>query len=99
VIKAGTLLHHPERNLNAILACRIAQEVRRNLNKLIAGTEYADLPLEKIVAAVAGKADKVALFNNAAQAWNHTFYWHSLKPKGGGEPPAAPTTSMPCSTN
>lgn len=60
-----------------------------NLNKLIAGTEYADLPLEKIVTAVAGKADKVALFNNAAQAWNHTFYWHSLKPKGGGEPPAA----------
>ena len=60
-----------------------------NLNKLIAGTEYADMPLDKIVAAVAGKADKVALFNNAAQTWNHTFYWNSLKPKGGGEPPAA----------
>ena len=37
----------------------------------------------------AGKADKVAIFNNAAQAWNHTFYWRSLRPKGGGEPPAA----------
>ncbi len=60
-----------------------------NLNKLIAGTEFADLPLEKIIAATAGKPDKTAIFNNAAQTWNHTFYWHSLKPKGGGEPPAA----------
>jgi Fe-Mn family superoxide dismutase len=60
-----------------------------NLNKLIAGTEYADLPLEKIIAAVAGKADKAAIFNNAAQIWNHTFYWQSLKANGGGEPPAS----------
>jgi Fe-Mn family superoxide dismutase len=60
-----------------------------NLNKLIAGTELAELPLEKIVAAVAGKADKVGIFNNAAQTWNHSFYWKSLKPQGGGEPPAA----------
>jgi Fe-Mn family superoxide dismutase len=60
-----------------------------NVNKMIAGTEYADLPLDKIVAATAGKADKVGIFNNAAQVWNHTFYWHSLRPHGGGEPPAA----------
>jgi Fe-Mn family superoxide dismutase len=59
-----------------------------NLNKLIAGTELANLPLEKIVTQTAGKADKTAIFNNAAQAWNHAFYWRSLKPKGGGEPPA-----------
>jgi Fe-Mn family superoxide dismutase len=59
-----------------------------NLNKLIAGTEYADLPLAKIVAATAGNADRVSIFNNAAQAWNHAFYWQSLKPGGGGEPPA-----------
>lgn len=59
-----------------------------NLNKLIAGTELADLPLEKVIAATAGKADKVAIFNNAAQTWNHTFYWRSLRPDGGGEPPA-----------
>ncbi len=59
-----------------------------NLNKLIAGTEFADSPLEKIISATAGKPDKAAIFNNAAQTWNHTFYWHSLKPKGGGEPPA-----------
>jgi Fe-Mn family superoxide dismutase len=59
-----------------------------NLNKLVAGTEFANLTLEQIIAQTAGKADKSAIFNNAAQTWNHTFYWHSLKPKGGGEPPA-----------
>ena len=60
-----------------------------NLNKLIAGTEFAALPLTTIITLTAGKTDKTAIFNNAAQTWNHTFYWHSLKPKGGGEPPAA----------
>ncbi len=60
-----------------------------NLNKLIAGTEFAGMKLEKIITETAGKADKAAIFNNAAQAWNHTFYWNSLKPNGGGEPPAA----------
>lgn len=59
-----------------------------NLNKLVAGTEFADMSLEKIVSATAGKPDKVAIFNNAAQAWNHTFYWKSMRHKGGGEPPA-----------
>jgi superoxide dismutase, Fe-Mn family len=58
------------------------------LNKLIAGTEFEDVALEKIVRATAGKPDSVAIFHNAAQAWNHAFYWRSLKPKGGGEPPA-----------
>jgi len=59
-----------------------------NLNKLVAGTDFANLPLEKIITQTAGKADKTAIFNNAAQTWNHTFYWRSLRPKGGGEPPA-----------
>ncbi len=59
-----------------------------NLKKLVAGTEFEDLSLEKIITRTAGKADKTAIFNNAAQTWNHTFYWRSLKPKGGGEPPA-----------
>ena len=59
------------------------------LNKLIAGTEFANLSLEKLIAETAGKADRVAIFNNAAQSWNHTFYWRSVRPKGGGEPPAA----------
>lgn len=60
-----------------------------NLNKLVAGTELATLPLEKIITATAGKADKTAIFNNAAQVWNHTFYWSSLQPQGGGEVPIA----------
>jgi Fe-Mn family superoxide dismutase len=59
-----------------------------NANKLIVGTELADLPLDQIVRATAGKADRVGIFNNAAQAWNHDFYWKGLKPNGGGEPPA-----------
>jgi len=54
-----------------------------NLNKLIAGTEFVDLPLSTIITKTAGKADKSAIFNNAAQDWNHTFYWRSLQPNGG----------------
>ena len=60
-----------------------------NLNKLIAGMPMADLSLEAIVKASAGQPDKAAVFNNAAQVWNHSFYWNSLRPGGGGEPPAA----------
>ena len=59
------------------------------LNKLIDGTELKGLSLADLIVATAGKSDKAAIFNNAAQAWNHTFYWRSLQPKGGGEPPAA----------
>jgi len=51
------------------------------LNELIAGTEFENLPLEEVVT-----KSKGAIFNNAAQAWNHNFYWHSLTPDGGGEP-------------
>jgi Fe-Mn family superoxide dismutase len=57
-----------------------------NLNKLVAGTPLADSSLEEIIKATAGAADKAAIFNNAAQVWNHTFYWDSLKPAGGGQP-------------
>jgi Fe-Mn family superoxide dismutase len=60
-----------------------------NLNKLIADTEYSILSLEKIITSTAGRLEKTAIFNNAAQTWNHTFYWKSITPKGGGEPPAA----------
>jgi superoxide dismutase, Fe-Mn family len=59
------------------------------LNKLIVGTEFADMPLEKLIKTAARRADQITIFNNAAQIWNHTFYWHSLSPKGGKEPPAA----------
>ncbi len=68
-----------------------------NLNKLVVGTEFAGMPLEKIINATAGKADKAAIFNNASQAWNHTFYWNSLTPNGGGEPPAALKTKIEAS--
>jgi Fe-Mn family superoxide dismutase len=60
-----------------------------NLNKLVAGTEYASQSLEKIIVNTAGQMERAAIFNNAAQVWNHTFYWKSLSPKGGGEPPAS----------
>jgi Fe-Mn family superoxide dismutase len=55
-----------------------------NLNKLIAGTEFAELSLEDIVKKASG-----GIFNNAAQVWNHSFYWNCLSPKGGGEPSGA----------
>jgi Fe-Mn family superoxide dismutase len=59
-----------------------------NLNKLIAGTPLEGRALEQIIREVAGKADQAGVFNNAAQVWNHTFYWNSLSPQGGGTPPA-----------
>lgn len=65
-----------------------------NLNNLITGTPYADLSLEEVVNRSAGNPDQTAIFNNAAQVWNHTFYWHSLSPKGGGEPPMALARKM-----
>lgn len=52
-----------------------------NLNNLIEGTEFADLPLEEIIHDAKGP-----LFNNASQAWNHIFYFFSFSPDGGGEP-------------
>ena len=55
-------------------------------NKMINGTDLAGASLEDIIRAAAGKPDKTALFNNAAQVWNHSFYWNSLSPKGGGQP-------------
>ena len=56
-----------------------------NLNKLIPGTGFEDSSLEEIVK----KAPAGPLFNNAAQVWNHTFYWNGLSPAGGGEPNGA----------
>lgn len=53
----------------------------KNLNDLIEGTEFADLPLEDIIHDAKG-----ALYNNASQAWNHIFYFFSFSPDGGGEP-------------
>jgi len=61
--------------------CKHHQTYVTNLNNLIKGTEFAELGLEEIVRKSSG-----GIFNNAAQTWNHTFFWHSMKPKGGGEP-------------
>lgn len=80
VISANTISFHYGKHHKAYVD---------NLNKLIVGTEFADLSLEKIIIQTAGKADQAAIFNNAAQIWNHTFYWTSLVPGGGGEPSAA----------
>lgn len=55
-----------------------------NLNNLIKGTEFENSSLEEIVRRSSG-----GIFNNAAQIWNHTFYWNSLSPKGGGAPSGA----------
>jgi Fe-Mn family superoxide dismutase len=55
-----------------------------NLNNLIKGTEFENASLEDIV-----KKSSGGVFNNAAQIWNHTFYWNSLSPKGGGKPAGA----------
>ena len=52
-----------------------------NLNKLVAGTEFASMSLEEVI-----KQSSGGIFNNAAQVWNHTFYWHCLTPKGAREP-------------
>ncbi|MFH2012878.1 MAG: superoxide dismutase [Pseudomonadota bacterium] len=79
VISANTISFHYGKHHKAYVD---------NLNKLLAETEFVGMPLEKIIIETAGKADKTAIFNNAAQSWNHTFYWRNLKPQGGGEPPA-----------
>ncbi|MEL6791382.1 MAG: superoxide dismutase [Pseudomonadota bacterium] len=57
-----------------------------NLNKMIDGTPHADADLVSIVRDSANDDSKAGVFNNAAQVWNHTFYWHSMKPGGGGAP-------------
>jgi Fe-Mn family superoxide dismutase len=80
VISAKTLSFHYGKHHKAYVD---------NLNKLIAGTDYSALSLEEIIKGSAGRPERAAIFNNAAQIWNHTFYWNSLSPKGGGEPPAA----------
>ena len=80
VISAKTLSFHYGKHHKAYVD---------NLNKLITGTDYSDLSLEEIIKGTAGRTERAAIFNNAAQIWNHTFYWNSLSPKGGGEPSAA----------
>jgi Fe-Mn family superoxide dismutase len=58
-------------------------------NGLIEGTDLADASLEEVIRQAAGDASKAGLFNNAAQVWNHSFYWQCMKPDGGGAPSGA----------
>ncbi len=60
-----------------------------NLNKLIEGTELATKSLEEIIKIAAKDSAKTGIFNNAAQVWNHSFYWQCLKKTGGGAPTGA----------
>jgi Fe-Mn family superoxide dismutase len=80
VISAQTLSFHYGKHHKAYVD---------NLNKLVAGTDMSETPLEALIKAVAGKPDKAGVFNNAAQVWNHTFFWNSMKPNGGGAPTGA----------
>ncbi len=76
-ISAETLKFHYHKHHRAYLD---------KLNELVSGTEFEALELEQVIAKTAGHADKAGIFNNAAQVWNHDFYWNSLSPKGGGKP-------------
>ncbi|MDW5499389.1 superoxide dismutase [Fe] [Pseudomonas lundensis] len=71
-ISAETLEYHYGKHHNAYVV---------NLNNLLKGSKFEGLSLEEIIRASDG-----GIFNNAAQVWNHTFYWHCLSPQGGGEP-------------
>ena len=72
-ISKETLEYHYGKHHNAYVT---------NINNLIPGTEFEDLSLEDIIK----KAPAGGIFNNAAQVWNHSFYWNCLSPNGGGEP-------------
>ncbi|MGC9505251.1 superoxide dismutase [Baaleninema sp.] len=61
----------------------------KKLNAAIEGTDMADKSLEEIIKATAGDPEKSGIFNNAAQVWNHSFYWQCMKPGGGGKPSGA----------
>ena len=60
-----------------------------NFNKLVEGTELDSQSIEDVIKSTYGDSTKAGIFNNAAQAWNHTFYWNCIKPGGGGTPTGA----------
>ena len=65
-----------------------------NLNKLIENSDLAGKSLEEIIQISANDNSKIGIFNNAAQVWNHTFYWNSMSPNGGGKPSGAVLTKI-----
>lgn len=76
-MSANTFSFHHEKHHNTYVV---------NLNNLLDGSDLAGKSLEEIIMATAGDASKAGVFNNAAQVWNHTFFWHSMAPNGGGAP-------------
>jgi Fe-Mn family superoxide dismutase len=80
VVSAETIEYHHGKHHQAYV---------NNLNNLIPGTPYEKLSLEEIIRKSNGQPSEAPIFNNSAQVWNHTFYWHSLKPGGGGTPAGA----------
>ncbi|NJL99558.1 MAG: superoxide dismutase [Synechococcaceae cyanobacterium SM2_3_2] len=79
-MSANTFSYHHEKHHAAYVA---------NLNKAVDGTDLASKSLEEVIVAVAKDPAKAGVFNNAAQVFNHTFFWNSLKPGGGGAPTGA----------
>ncbi len=77
IVSAETIEYHYGKHHQAYVT---------NLNNLAPGTKYEAMSLEEVVKASYGQASEKPFFNNAAQVWNHTFYWNSLSPKGGGDP-------------
>lgn len=78
-MSAQTLEHHHGKHHAAYV---------KKLNELVAGTKFESADLEEIIrATAAGDAQQKKIFNNAAQTWNHNFFWESIAPNGGGVPP------------
>src|SRR5688572_16088168 len=80
VMSAETLEYHYGKHHQAYV---------NNLNNLVPGTKYESMSLEEVVKATNGQASEKKVFNNAAQVWNHTFFWNSLAPNAGGDPSGA----------
>ncbi len=88
VISAETIEYHHGKHHNAYVT---------NLNNLVPGTRYEAMSLDEVVKASHGQPSEKPVFNNSAQVWNHTFYWHSLSPTGGGAPTGAIATAIDAS--
>lgn len=76
-ISANTLSFHHEKHHQTYVT---------NLNNLLQSSSLENLSLEEVILASADKSELMGIFNNAAQVWNHTFFWNSMKPQGGGKP-------------
>jgi Fe-Mn family superoxide dismutase len=76
-MSSNTFSYHHKKHHNAYVT---------NLNRLIEGTDLAGKSLEEIIMLSHNVPSKVGIFNNAAQVWNHSFFWHSMKENGGDEP-------------